>query len=393
STGLSVTDTRSGGRVATPSIQVAQALSTLGTAPLTAISRSGTPRDNKSMGNPASGITLTAAASATLTLAFNGTLRDRVGQGNFALGADGALDGTLTATLSAEGGRTITALRLDSNAPGTWTTNDPGFWVVGVATTLDGPLLNAPGSMAVNFPVANGGNFLLFASDYLSSEFLPGRTLTLTATFSDGSSASAVTTVSAAPLPATLTLAFNGTLRDRVGQGNFALGADGALDGTLTATLSAQGGRTITALRLDSNAPGTWTTNNPQFWVLGVATTLDGPLLNAPGSMAVNFPVANGGSFLLFASDYLSSEFLPSRTLTLTVTFSDGSSASARSTVSAAPPPATLTLAFNGTLRDRVGQGNLALGADGALDGTLTATLSAEGERTITALRLDSNAP
>ncbi|HEV8226055.1 MAG TPA: S8 family serine peptidase, partial [Methylomirabilota bacterium] len=257
STGLSVTDTRSGGRVATPSIQVAQALSTLGTAPLTAISRSGTPSDNKGMGNPASGITLTAAASATLTLAFNGTLRDRVGQGNLALGADGALDGTLTATLSAQGGRTITALRLDSNAPGTWTTNDPGFWVVGVATTLDGPLLNAPGSMAVNFPVANGGNFLLFASDYLSSEFLPGRTLTLTATFSDGSSASAVTTVSAAPLPATLTLAFNGTLRDRVGQGNLALGADGALDGTLTATLSAQGGRTITALRLDSNAPGT----------------------------------------------------------------------------------------------------------------------------------------
>ena len=195
STGLSVTDTRSGGRVATPSIQVAQALSTLGTAPLTAISRSGTPRDNKSMGNPASGITLTAAASATLTLAFNGTLRDRVGQGNFALGADGALDGTLTATLSAEGGRTITALRLDSNAPGTWTTNNPQFWVLGAATTLDGPLLNAPGSMAVNFPVANGGSFLLFASDYLSSEFLSGRTLTLTATFSDGSSASATTTV------------------------------------------------------------------------------------------------------------------------------------------------------------------------------------------------------
>ncbi|MDO8477672.1 MAG: hypothetical protein Q7W02_16025, partial [Candidatus Rokubacteria bacterium] len=60
---------------------------------------------------------------------------------------------------------------------------------------LDGALLNAPGTMAVNFPVANGGTFVLFASDYLNSEFLPGRTLTLTATFSDASTAIATTTV------------------------------------------------------------------------------------------------------------------------------------------------------------------------------------------------------
>ena len=59
-------------------------------------------------------------------------LRDRVGQGNTALAPDGAMDGTLTVTLSAPGGRTVTALRLDSNAPGTWDTssNDP----LGIAT-------------------------------------------------------------------------------------------------------------------------------------------------------------------------------------------------------------------------------------------------------------------
>ena len=74
--------------------------------------------------------------------------------------------------------------------------------------------------------------------------------------------------------PATLTLAFNGQLRDRVGQGNVAVGADGALDGTLTATLSAPGGRTVTGLRLDSSAPGTWdTTSESIFWALGAATT------------------------------------------------------------------------------------------------------------------------
>jgi len=30
--------------------------------------------------------------------------------------------------------------------------------------------------MAVNFPVADGGSFVVFASDYLNMEFLPGRT-------------------------------------------------------------------------------------------------------------------------------------------------------------------------------------------------------------------------
>ncbi|HUO63665.1 MAG TPA: hypothetical protein VMT97_08180, partial [Terriglobales bacterium] len=67
--------------------------------------------------------------------------------------------------------------------------------VLGVAPSLDAALLNAPGSMAVTFPVPDGGTFVLFAADSLGMEFLPGRTLTLVATFSDGSSATAVTIV------------------------------------------------------------------------------------------------------------------------------------------------------------------------------------------------------
>jgi hypothetical protein len=274
------------------------------------------------------------AGQATMTLAYNGMIRDRVGQGNTARAPDGALDGTLTVTLRASGGRTVTALRLDSNAPGIWdTTKGNVWWVLGVAPTLDGALLNAPGTMAVNFPVADGGSFVVFASDYQAKEFLPGRTLTLTATFSDGSTATAVTTVPTTS--ATLTLAYNGIIRDRVGQGNTALAPDGALDGTLTVTLRASGGRTVTALRLDSNAPGTWdTSSGTGFWVLAVAPTLDGAALNAPGTMAVNFPVADGGSFVVFASDYQAREFLSGRTLTLTAIFADGSTATAMITVS-----------------------------------------------------------
>ncbi len=279
-----------------------------------------------------SSATSTPDSSPALTLTYNGKLRDRVGQGNTALAPDGAPDGTLTATLGGAGGRTITALRLDSDAPGTWdTSSDTQSWALAVAPSLDGAVLNAPDTMAVNFPVADGASFVLFAADYQNFEFLPGRTLTLTVTFADGTTATAVTTVPDSPI---LTLTYNGKLRDRVGQSNTALAPDGALDGTLIATLSAAGGRTITALRLDSDAPGTWDTSSATgFWALAVAPSLDDALLNAPDTMAVNFPVADGTSLVLFAADYQNLEFLPGRTLTLTATFSDGTTATAVTTV------------------------------------------------------------
>jgi hypothetical protein len=65
----------------------------------------------------------------------------------------------------------------------------------GVASTLDGALLNDPTTMAVNFTVADGGSFYLFAADYANIEFVSGVTLALTALFSDGSSATGVVTV------------------------------------------------------------------------------------------------------------------------------------------------------------------------------------------------------
>ena len=62
-------------------------------------------------------------------------------------------------------------------------------------------------------------------------------------------------------------------------------------------------------------APGTPTT---PAWVLGAASTLDAPLLNDPVTTAVNFPVADGGSFYLVAADYADIEFVSGVTLTLT---------------------------------------------------------------------------
>jgi hypothetical protein len=447
------------------------------------------------------------ASPATLSLVYNGKVRDRVGQGNLALGPDGVVDGTVTATLSAAGGRTITRLDLRSSTGGIWETDGTSVnWALGMAATLDGPLLNNPSTSAVNAQVADGGSFAVFASDFQNSLFPAGTTLTLTATFADGSGTSATTTVGAtAPAPPTgtpaLSVVYNGKARDRVGQDNLALGPDGVLDGTLTATLTG-GARTITRLDLRSSTNGAWDTdgstaawaigmattldsallNNPSTtavnaqvaatttvgatapapptgppalsvvyngkardrvgqdnlalgpdgvadgtltatltggsrtitrldlqsstngawdtdgstaaWAIGMATTLDSALLNNPSTTAVNAQVADGGSFVVFASDFQNSLFPAGTTLTLTATFSDGSRASATTTISAtAPPPAgppALSVVYNGKVRDRVGQDNLALGPDGVLDGTMTATLTG-GSRTITRLDLRSS--
>jgi hypothetical protein len=49
--------------------------------------------------------------------------------------------------------------------------------------------------MGVSFAVADGGSFVVFASDATVAQFVVGGALTLTATFSDGTTATATTTV------------------------------------------------------------------------------------------------------------------------------------------------------------------------------------------------------
>ena len=262
-----------------------------------------------------------------LTLAFTGKIRDRVGQGNTAVGPDGALDGAFFFTLAPGAGpRTVAQLELRRTGPiGIWDT-DPlsPYWILGVAASLDGPLLNTADG-AVSFTLPEGSGALLFAADVIDL-FVPGSVFTLTATFADGTTASASTTIGTPPA---LSLAFIGNLRDRVGQGNAALGPDGALDGTFFLTLAPGAGpRTVTQLELRRTGPiGIWDTDpaNP-FWALGVAASLDGPLLNAPDS-TLSFVLPEAGAALLFAADLIDL-FVPGSIFTLTVTFADGSTTS-----------------------------------------------------------------
>jgi hypothetical protein len=128
----------------------------------------------------------------SISLAFAGLARDRVGPGPNNLVPDGALDGTFTVTLAADGGdRTVNRVELrHSNGVSVWDT-DPAtsFWGLGAAASLDAPLLNvADGS--VNFLLPAGSSVLLFAADPNNTRFTAGARLTVTLTFSDDSSAS-----------------------------------------------------------------------------------------------------------------------------------------------------------------------------------------------------------
>ena len=308
----------------------------LGSAAPAASNTGPTSGDAGSVGaavNATDNVTVTRGTSTpAMTLAFAGKIRDRVGQDLAVFGPDGALDGAFFFTLAPGAGpRTLTRLELRRTGPiGIWDTNPLSqYWVLGVAASLDGPLLNAAdGTVSLTLPEGSGA--ILFAAD-LFDLFVPGSVFTLTATFADGTTASASTTIGTPPA---LSLAFIGNVRDRVGQDNTAFSPDGALDGTFFLTLAPGAGpRAVTQLELRRAGPnGIWDTDPlSPFWVLGVAASLDGPLLNASDG-ALSFTLPESGAAILFAAD-LRDLFVPGSVFTVTATFADGTSGSASVTL------------------------------------------------------------
>ena len=76
-------------------------------------------------------------------------------------------------------------LRRSANT-GIWDTiPSNNHWVAGAASSLDAPLLNVTNG-TVNFTLADGGSFNIFASDTANNLFAAGSSFTLTVAFSDG---------------------------------------------------------------------------------------------------------------------------------------------------------------------------------------------------------------
>ena len=137
----------------------------------------------------------------SLSLRFEGKLRDRVGKGTALTAPDGALDGTFRVTVEAgSGARTVTQLELWRLVGSSrWDTIPSTFqWVVAAAGGLDSPLHNAANG-SVSFATGEGQSFYLFAPDPSPSAFTTGSQFRLLARFADGSSATADAAVVAAP--------------------------------------------------------------------------------------------------------------------------------------------------------------------------------------------------
>lgn len=147
------------------------------------------------------------------------------------------------------------------------------------------------------------------------------------------------------PPSGSIVISYDGKLRDRVGVGSAALAPDGALDGTITVQLLATGGKTVNYVRCDMHDPngasiGIWDTDQSSVYIIaGCATGLDSAYLNNPTTMAVNFPLDDGSAFKIFISDYQAIEFLDGNVLTVTLSFTDGTSASKSVTIGEEPPP------------------------------------------------------
>jgi hypothetical protein len=245
------------------------------------------------------------------------------------------MDGTLTLTVNGSAGRTLTGLRLQSSGAGAWdTASGTAPWVLGVARSETGPLVNQAHTMAISLVPEEGESFTLFAADVQRLRFAQGRTLTVTATFTGGRTATATTTVPSEVGAPRLTLSFDGRFQDRVGTGNTALGPDGTLDGTLRMTVSRTAGRTLTALRLQSSGTAAWDTRRATTSaILGVARTQTGALLNDASTMAISLVPGNGETFTLFAADPAGVHFLAGRTVIVTATFTGVLTLTGRTTV------------------------------------------------------------
>src|SRR5438093_12610708 len=65
-------------------------------------------------------------------------------------------------------------------------------------------------------------------------------------------------------LPAAVTLAYNGKLRDKVGGGDTVLGGDGAADATMIGRASWRDRRTVTVVQVSNGIGGTWDTTGAE---------------------------------------------------------------------------------------------------------------------------------
>jgi subtilisin len=277
-----------------------------------------------------------------LSLAYLGTVRDKVSRSNTTLAPDSLLDGVFQLTLEpGSNARTLTRLEVRSGATSAWDT-DPAtiYWALGGSAGLDDALLNAS-TGALNTAIADGGSLYLFAADPDPPAFAAGAVFVLTAWFADGTSASATITLPAIPTISSVSP------------------STGAQGSSLTVA--------ITGTNFQAGA-------TPSF---GPGVTVNSTTVTSSTQLSTAIVVASTATPGLRG---------------VTVTNPDGRSGTRADGFTVTPPPPRLTLAYLGLLRDKVSRSNFTIASDGLFDGVFQLTMdSGSSARTVT--RLDLNRP
>ena len=188
--------------------------------------------------------------------------------------AEGGAAGQFTVTRT---GSTAAALTVNYAIGGT-ATNGADY------QTLSGSVLIAAGLASASIDVIPVDDNIVEGSETVILTINP------TAAYSLGASSSATVTIADNDLPAatpTIGLSFDGQSADRVGQGEFALNADGKLDGVFTVTLNTgSGNRTVTRLQLTNTPGGVWNTQGGDgYWSLGAAASVANALYSTRQTM------------------------------------------------------------------------------------------------------------
>jgi subtilisin family serine protease len=282
-----------------------------------------------------------------IALVWNGKVRDGVGTNEGPPGNDGAMDGTLTVTLTG-GTRTVKELTLVASGAGSgqWNTvPGDGYWILGAADTVSSTPLKNAANGSVNFQVDDGASFVVLGTDWFNGKFVAGTTLALSATFTDDTVASASVVVPMVPTISGVTPAGGAqgaTVPVTVGGLNFQAGA----------TLGVGPGVTVSDVSVPSSTQ----------IVATLAIAIDATV--GPRDVTVTNP--GGGGATLAAGFTVTAPGVPP------------------------PPPPGVTLAWNGKIRDWAQPGEGAPVQDGQMDGTLTATVTGP-PRTVRQLVLEAS--
>jgi hypothetical protein len=287
--------------------------------------------------NPNGNVTVSVSSGGTITLVDDGSGSDQAsGDGIYSGQWTPPAAGTYTLTFPGNDKVTVNVANPTINV----TPNSVDFGGVAVGSSVDknitvkntgGGILSGTASTNPPYSIVSGGSYELSGgqSQTVVVRFSPTAAGSFNGNVNfSGANGTSANVSGTGVVPANISLSFAGKLRDRVGQGETALTADGSLDGTFTVTIQAgSGNRTVTSIDLRRSAnSGIWdTVPGNSYWVSGAAASLDAPLLNASNG-TVNFTVADGASFNVFASEF-GNLFSSGSSFTITVGSADGTTA------------------------------------------------------------------